>query len=111
VARVGDTDTAYGNRSARFGLVIQARWERDEESAAQVAWAKDLRDALASHATGGAYANFLGNDEVDRVSAAHGSKNISQLRALKEKYDPTNVFRVNPSASLHPDHLRRAMHS
>lgn len=100
VARIGDTDTAYGNRNARFGLVIQARWEQAHESAAQVAWAKELRDALAPHATGGAYANFLGNDEVDRVNAAHGSKNISRLRALKEKFDPANVFRLNPSASL-----------
>src|SRR5262249_32275326 len=99
VARIADTDTAYGNRSARFGLVIQARWERAEDSDAQIAWAKQLRDALAPHATGGAYANFLGCDETDRVIAAHGSKNMLRLRALKRKYDPTNVFRLNPSVS------------
>jgi hypothetical protein len=45
VARIADTDTAYCNRSARFGRVIQARWERAEDSAAQIAWAKQLRDA------------------------------------------------------------------
>jgi hypothetical protein len=79
----------YGNRTARFGLVIQARWERAEDSGAQVAWAKELRDALAPHATGGAYANFLGCDETDRVTAAHGSKNMLRLGALKRKYEPT----------------------
>jgi Berberine and berberine like len=99
VARIADTDTAYGNRSARFGLVIQAPWERAEVSAAQIAWVRQLRDALAPHATGGAYANFLGCDETDRVSAAHGSKNMLRLRALKRKYDPANVFRLNPSVS------------
>ncbi len=100
VGRVADTDTAYGNRGARFGLVIQARWEQAEDSAAQIAWAKQLRDALTSHATSGAYANFLGLDEHDRVSAAHGSQNMLRLRELKSKYDPNNVFRLNPNAVL-----------
>ena len=93
-------DTAYGNRGARFGLVIQARWEQAEDSVAQIAWAKQLRDALTPHATGGAYANFLGLDERDRVTAAHGSQNMLRLRKLKSKYDPNNVFRLNPNAAL-----------
>jgi hypothetical protein len=96
VARIADNDTAYGNRSACFSLVIQARWERADESASQIAWAKQLRDALAPHATGGSYANFLGLDETDRVTAAHGSQNMVRLRELSAKYDPGNVFRLNP---------------
>jgi FAD/FMN-containing dehydrogenase len=102
VTRIADTDTAYGNRTARFGFAIQARWERAADSAAQIAWAKQLRDALVPHATGGAYANFLGRDETDRVGAAHGSKNMLRLRALKRKYDPTDVFRLNPGVSQAP---------
>jgi FAD/FMN-containing dehydrogenase len=99
VAKVADTATAYGNRRARFGLVIQARWERAEDSAGHIAWAKQLRDALAPHATGGAYANFLAIDEADRVSAAHGLENMPRLRSLKVKYDPGNVFRHNPGGA------------
>jgi hypothetical protein len=52
VSRISETATAYGNRSARFCLVIQARWERNEESAVQIAWAKELQDRLAPYATG-----------------------------------------------------------
>jgi len=96
VSRIGDTDSAYGNRSARFGLVIQARWERAEETAAQIAWARHMRDALAPHATGGAYANFLGIDEGDRAAAAHGPQNLLRLSGLKAKYDPDKVFKFNP---------------
>lgn len=97
VSRIPETATAYGNRGARFGLAIQARWERNEESDVQIAWAKELRDKLAPYATGGAYANFLAADELHRVSAAHGPENYHRLQELKSKYDPENVFRANPN--------------
>ena len=97
VSRILETTTAYGNRGARFCLVIQARWERNEESAVQIAWAKELQDRLAPYATGGAYANFLAGDESHRVSAAHGPQNYHRLQELKSRYDPENVFRANPN--------------
>jgi hypothetical protein len=97
VSRIAETASAYGNRGARFGLVIQARWERNEESAVQIAWAKELRDRLAPYATGGAYTNFLAADELHRVRAAHGAENYHRLQELKSKYDPENVFRANPN--------------
>jgi FAD/FMN-containing dehydrogenase len=97
VSRIPETATAYGNRGARFGLVIQTRWERNEESAVQIARAKELRDRLAPYATGGAYANFLAADELHRVPAAHGPENYHRLQELKSKYDPKNVFRANPN--------------
>jgi hypothetical protein len=97
VSRIAETATAYGNRGARFSLVIQARWERNEESAVQIAWAKELHDRLAPYATGGAYANFLAADESHRVRAAHGPENYHRLQELKSKYDPGNAFRANPN--------------
>jgi hypothetical protein len=65
--------------------VIQARWERIEESAVQIAWAKELRDKLAPYATGGAYANFLAADELHRVSAAHRSGKLSSTPRIEVK--------------------------
>jgi hypothetical protein len=99
VSRIPETATAYGNRDARFALVIQARWERKEESDVQIAWAKELRDKLAPYTTGGSYANFLAADETHRVSAAHGPENYLRLQELKSKYDPENVFRANPNVA------------
>ena len=95
VSRVPETATAFGNRRARFALVIQARWENEAESTEQVAWAKELRDRLAPHSTGGVYANFVAADEPDRIPAAHGAENHRRLRELKAKCDPTNLFRAN----------------
>lgn len=99
VRRVAETATACGNRGAEFGLVIQARWANATDSAAQTAWAKELRDALVSYSTGGVYANFLAADEPDRVPSAHGAVNYSRLQDLKLKYDPENVFRANPNVT------------
>jgi hypothetical protein len=97
VSRVPEGATAYGNRNARFGLVIQARWEHGSYSTAQVAWAKGLRDALAPYTTGSVYANFIAADEADRVCSAHGPENYRRLRELKSKYDPANIFHNNPN--------------
>jgi FAD/FMN-containing dehydrogenase len=95
VSRIAESATAYGSRSARFSLVVQARWEHGGETETQLAWSKGLRDRLTPYATGGVYANFIAADEQDRVPAAHGPDNYLRLRALKAKYDPTNFFRVN----------------
>jgi hypothetical protein len=97
VSRVPESATAYGSRNARFGLVIQARWEYGADSDAQVAWAKRLRDALAPYTTARAYANFIAADESDRIPSAHGPENYRRLRELKAKYDPANVFHNNPN--------------
>ena len=44
--------------------------------------------------TGGVYVNYLGDEGADRVKAAYGA-NYERLVALKNKYDPANLFRLN----------------
>jgi hypothetical protein len=44
----------------------------------------------------GVYVNFMGmNEGEDRVRAAYGDRTYERLVALKNRYDPTNLFRVN----------------
>jgi Berberine and berberine like len=50
--------------------------------------------ALRRAATGGVYVNFMPEDETDRVAGVHGG-NFARLAALKAKYDPGNLFRLN----------------
>lgn len=97
VRRVPESATAFGNRNAEFGLVIQARWEHARESDFWIGWARELRDALAPHTSGGVYTNFLAREESGRVPSAHGAENHARLQELKRKYDPANMFHLNPN--------------
>ena len=52
-----------------------AGWIADAETDdAQIGWGRDVYSSLAEHTTGGAYINFLSDDDEDRVRAAYGEK-------------------------------------
>ena len=94
IARVPAGATAFGDRSAPFVLnVIASTFTADGYDDA-VGWAQDLYGAMAPSLTGGTYVNFLSNEGDDRVRAAYGDK-YDRLVALKDEYDPTNLFRLN----------------
>ena len=94
VGRVPAAATAYTHRDASFVLNVHGRWADPAKDAACIAWARSLFDAAAPFATGGAYVNFLTQEEGERVPAAYG-QNYERLVAVKDRYDPTNLFRVN----------------
>ncbi|MBI5437116.1 MAG: FAD-binding oxidoreductase [Nitrosomonadales bacterium] len=95
VSRIPEEATAFGNRKARFAVVVQARWEHSEDTAENLAWACDLLKSLTPFATGGVYSNFIGAEEGDRVPSAYGTVNYQRLREIKTRLDPTNFFRLN----------------
>jgi FAD/FMN-containing dehydrogenase len=70
-------------------------WESADDDDANMAWGRGFRDALAPYATGGVYLNFIGDEGEDRIRAAFGEEKYSRLAAIKAKYDPDNVFRLN----------------
>ncbi|MEI6668690.1 MAG: FAD-binding oxidoreductase [Acidobacteriota bacterium] len=94
VSRVPADATAYTHRDAQFVMNVHGRWADPSKDAACIDWARLLFQAAAPFATGGVYVNFLTQEEQGRVKAAYGS-NYDRLAALKKKYDPDNVFRVN----------------
>jgi hypothetical protein len=89
--------------------VVQADTLLDEAFAGQrritgfdpglcVRWAREFWQAMQPYATGGVYVNYLGQEAdegADRVKAAYGPEKYQKLVALKTKYDPTNMFRLN----------------
>jgi FAD/FMN-containing dehydrogenase len=93
-SRIGADATAYPHRDANFVMNVHTRWrERGDEQTA-IKWAREFFAATAPHATGGVYVNFMPDDETERVPGAYGS-NYARLAALKAKYDPGNLFRLN----------------
>ena len=80
-------------RQKHFMLEIVPAWEAKSkvEEAAHMKWASDLSSALAPLSLPGGYANFLDPEDHDQVSAAYGM-NARRLRAIKQKFDPDNIF-------------------
>lgn len=83
-----------GNRDAAFVLNIAGSWERPEDDAANVQWAREAFEATRRFSTGGVYVNFLTEEEGrDRIEAAYGGPILERLAALKRRFDPDDLFR------------------
>ena len=95
-ARVPAEANAVGIRSARYGIVFQGAWEKPEEDALHIGWARDSLAAVKPFSSGAAYVNFLTDEEGDaRLRAAYGPARYEKLRRIKTRYDPGNLFRGN----------------
>jgi FAD/FMN-containing dehydrogenase len=93
--RVGKGETAFSYRDASFSTVIAGMWPDPADNEKNIAWVRQYFDALHPHSSGGAYVNFMGDDEgQDRVKASYRD-NYQRLVEVKNKYDPTNLFHVN----------------
>jgi FAD/FMN-containing dehydrogenase len=91
-----EDDGAMGNRDAGFACVIQSMWTPDSSAAdANREWVRNAWSALKRFSTGGNYVNFQTDDEADERIAESYRDNHSRLREVKQRYDPTNLFRVN----------------
>ncbi len=95
VARIGDGHAAFGDRSAPYVLNVIARQPDADGFAANVAWARETTRAFDPVSRGGAYVNFMSDAEDDRLRASYGDEKYERLVALKRRYDPENVFRLN----------------
>ena len=94
IARVPTPDSPYANRDAAFDCFPVAIWDDSADDDANMRWARELWSAVRPYSTGGVYANNLGEEGEDRVRDAYG-ENYARLAALKTRYDPTNLFRLN----------------
>jgi len=95
VQKVGATDTPWGARDARWSMVIAGIDSSPAKANDLKKWGRAYWEAVHPYNLGGAYVNFLMDDENDgRVEASYGA-NYKRLSEIKKKYDPKNLFRVN----------------
>jgi FAD/FMN-containing dehydrogenase len=93
-ARVAPDAMAYSSRDANYVMNVHGRWESAAEDERCIGWAREFFAKSQPFASGGAYINFLTEDEAGRVAFAYGPM-YKRLVELKKKYDPTNFFRMN----------------
>ena len=102
VRRVPDDATAFGQRQARFNASALAVWEGPTDPDRHVRWVRDYADAVAPFASGD-YVNYLADDASSaEVASAYGPRRFERLVALKNRYDPSNVFRFNANIAPTP---------
>ena len=97
ISRVGEDDTALGRRDVPWCYHALALWmEPDQETAdAHIAWARGLSEDLKPHATDGVYLNYISDEGDERVRSTYGPVKYDRLVALKDRYDPGNMFHLN----------------
>jgi FAD/FMN-containing dehydrogenase len=86
--------TAFGHRDAPFLVNETATWTDPHEAAQHITWARGLSAALQPFSAG-TYVNFLAQEGAEVTKAAYTTASYDRLVALKTKYDPTNLFRLN----------------
>ena len=100
VGRVGRDDTAFSYRDAGYHFIIWSAWEDPAEDETNIHWVRQSWAAMQPFRSEGVYVNELSADEneaQDRVLEAYSPATYHRLVALKNKYDPTNFFRLNPN--------------
>ncbi len=106
IARVGEDETALGRRQVPWCYHAPALWMEPDEGTeqAQVAWARELAADLAPHTIPGVYLNYTSDEGDERVRSSFGEERYARLVAVKDRYDPENLFRLNqnvrPSAGV-----------
>ncbi len=94
VGRAADDDSAFTSRGAGHTFNLTSMTEGPEGFEEERQWTRDFWSALEPHHMG-VYVNFLMEEGEERVREAYGPAKYDRLKALKRKYDPENVFRLN----------------
>jgi FAD/FMN-containing dehydrogenase len=98
IGRPGPDAAAFGHRDAVFEFTILTVWQDAAENVQHIEWARGFHAAMQPYATG-VYVNNLGVEGAHRVRAAYAPATYARLVALKDRYDPQNVFRLNQNVA------------
>jgi FAD/FMN-containing dehydrogenase len=99
--RVDPDATAVGERGNGFELSIVAGWPPpDPDGDRHVAWVRRGWTGLRPHSAG-VYAHFLSDEGASGVEDAYGER-LKRLTALKDRWDPANLFRLNANIPPSP---------
>ncbi len=94
IADIDEDATAFSHRRARFEYVAAAKWTDPDEDSLYMGAARQAAAKLEPFASG-AYVNALSDEGASGVRRAYSEAKRARLRAVKDAYDPDNVFHLN----------------
>ncbi len=98
VSRADREATAFAHRDVEYCFTALGVCSDPAEAEKCARWAREFWEAMQPCSTGGVYVNYLGREAeegAERIKAAYGPEKYARLVALKNKYDPANLFRLN----------------
>jgi len=93
IGRVAPDATAFPHRDVNFTGLLLVDWPVNDDPTQHIDWLQAYWDTIEPHTKG-----FYTNDVVDETQAevdANYLGNFGRLLALKNRYDPTNLLRLN----------------
>jgi FAD/FMN-containing dehydrogenase len=99
IARVPEDATAYAGRAAAFDLSADANWSDAAEDETAIDWCRRAMAVVEPDRTIGAYPNGNSDAGPEETRRLYGDAKLTRLAALKETWDPDNVFHVNPNVT------------
>ncbi|MFE7529814.1 FAD-binding oxidoreductase [Kitasatospora sp. NPDC057542] len=105
IAEVADEASAFPRRDAPYIVTVSAQWTDPAQDQANAAWSRAGVERLAPWHLGGAYVNYLQDEQPGKVAEVYGTRRYERLADLKRRFDPENVLSGNqnipPTASAH----------
>ena len=101
ISRVGEDDTAVSDRNAPYMAHPIACWDDPADTDREIAWVHDFTNAVGPARTGGVYLNFEPDTSEENVRAGFSGGKYERLAALKEQWDPENIFSGNHNITPH----------
>ena len=95
IRRVPDDATPLSGRDAEIAFYGISQWEDPAEAEVHMAWVRQFGEAMEPFASRNAALNFVMDEGQERVQSTYGPEKYARLVALKDKYDPGNLFHRN----------------
>jgi FAD/FMN-containing dehydrogenase len=102
VSEVSDDATAYTGRQAGFYWIVEPVWDDPADDTRCIAWGRQTAAQLSALSMSGNYVNEQSDTGGDVTLNAYGTQKYARLAALKARYDPENLFRLNQNLTPTP---------
>jgi FAD/FMN-containing dehydrogenase len=102
ISDVDEAATAYSGRAAKFYWIAEPVCDSPIDDSRCIAWGRKVGGRLAAMSQAGNYLNEQADTGKDVSYDAYGAEKYNRLAALKARFDPSNLFRLNQNIEPKP---------
>ncbi|MEH2513832.1 FAD/FMN-containing dehydrogenase [Nitrobacteraceae bacterium AZCC 1564] len=99
LSRVPESETAFGHRNWSYNFLVTSAWSGPAETDRNIAWTREFFEAMRPFLANASYINYIGDEGIEGLKGSYSEEKFARLAAIKSKYDPTNLFRMNQNIS------------